>query len=128
MARNILKRRHTGAKPKPFRGRRKHERDRPPILTRLGPLEVVRRRARGGSFKLGLKSADFANVYDPEAKAVKRAKVIRLLENPAGGDLQRMGIITRGAIIETELGRARVTSRPSQHGVLNAVLLPKEGA
>jgi small subunit ribosomal protein S8e len=128
MARNILKRRYTGAKPKPFRGRRKHEMDRPPVLTRLGPLQVVKRRVRGGSFKLGLRSADFANVYDPSSNAVKKAKVLRVLENPAGGDIARMGVITKGAIIETELGRARVTSRPSQNGVLNAVLLPEKRA
>jgi small subunit ribosomal protein S8e len=35
----------------------------------------------------------------------------------------RQNIVTRGAVIETEAGRARVTSRPGQHGVINAVLI-----
>jgi small subunit ribosomal protein S8e len=34
-----------------------------------------------------------------------------------------MNIITKGAVIETDAGKARVTSRPGQHGVVNAVLL-----
>jgi small subunit ribosomal protein S8e len=32
-------------------------------------------------------------------------------------------MITKGAVLKTELGRARVTSRPGQHGILNAVLM-----
>jgi small subunit ribosomal protein S8e len=38
-------------------------------------------------------------------------------------DLQRRAIITKGAIIETSKGNARVTSRPGQCGIINAVLL-----
>ena len=33
------------------------------------------------------------------------------------------GIITKGALIETELGKAIVTSRPGQDGVVNALLV-----
>ncbi|MFA7072263.1 MAG: 30S ribosomal protein S8e, partial [Methanoculleus sp.] len=31
--------------------------------------------------------------------------------------------LTRGAIIRTDIGRARIVSRPGQDGVVNAVLL-----
>jgi small subunit ribosomal protein S8e len=34
-------------------------------------------------------------------------------------------VITKGAILQTPLGQARVTSRPGQHGVVNAVLVQK---
>jgi small subunit ribosomal protein S8e len=38
-----------------------------------------------------------------------------------------MGIVTKGCIVETELGKAKVTSRPSQHGIVNAILVePKQ--
>ncbi|MEM5832609.1 MAG: 30S ribosomal protein S8e, partial [Candidatus Aenigmatarchaeota archaeon] len=38
---------------------------------------------------------------------------------------ERRKIITKGAIIKTEIGLAKVTSRPSQHGVVNAILIQK---
>ncbi|MHA1294432.1 MAG: 30S ribosomal protein S8e, partial [Promethearchaeota archaeon] len=41
----------------------------------------------------------------------------------ASKDLNRRHIITKGSIVETELGRARITSRPGQHGVLNGILI-----
>ena len=32
-------------------------------------------------------------------------------------------IITKGSVIQTEKGKAQVTSRPGQHGVVSAVLV-----
>ena len=55
-----------------------------------------------------------------------RVKIIDVIENPANPHFVRRGIITKGTTIETELGLARVTSRPSQHAVVSAVLLEKE--
>ncbi|MFB6184110.1 MAG: 30S ribosomal protein S8e, partial [Haloarculaceae archaeon] len=44
-------------------------------------------------------------------------------ENPSNPNYARRNIITKGAIIETSEGRARVTSRPGQDGQVNAVLV-----
>jgi len=38
----------------------------------------------------------------------------------------RRSILTKGAIIKTEIGDARITNRPGQDGIINAVLLPSE--
>ena len=73
--------------------------------------------------KYALASDHYANVIDPDTKTAKKARILRVLSNPASRDLERRGVITRGALIETELGRARVTSRPGQDGVINAVLI-----
>jgi small subunit ribosomal protein S8e len=62
-----------------------------------------------------------ANVSDGAGK-VTRSKILRVKESPANRDYGRRGVITRGAVIDTELGEARVTSRPSDDGVVNAVL------
>jgi small subunit ribosomal protein S8e len=45
------------------------------------------------------------------------------VENQANIHYVRRNIINKGAIIETNLGKARVTSRPGQTGTINAVLL-----
>ncbi|MEK6949175.1 MAG: 30S ribosomal protein S8e, partial [Nanoarchaeota archaeon] len=43
--------------------------------------------------------------------------------NPANRHFVRRNIMTKGAIIETEKGKARITSRPGQDGAVNAVLI-----
>jgi small subunit ribosomal protein S8e len=50
------------------------------------------------------------------------ADILDVAENPADPNYARRNIITRGALIETSEGRARVTSRPGQDGQVNAVL------
>ncbi|MCD6511594.1 MAG: 30S ribosomal protein S8e [Thaumarchaeota archaeon] len=118
---NLEKRKATGGRRKRSRGRRKYERDGYPLETVLGEPKLVKKRARGGNVKLGLRSVNYANVAD--GAKVTKVKILKVLENPANRDYERRGVITKGAIIETELGRARVVSRPSQDGVVNAVLL-----
>ena len=49
-----------------------------------------------------------------------------MVKNPANVDYDRRGIITKGTIIETSLGTAKVTSRPGQNGIINAVLIKEK--
>jgi len=53
----------------------------------------------------------------------KQAKIISVEENPADSHFVRRNIITKGALIQTDLGKAVVTSRPGQTGVINAKLI-----
>ena len=82
-----------------------------------------KKRGRGGRKKVVLKYALFANVSIPGKKETKKAKILDVLESPNNRHYARMKIITKGVIIQTDLGKARVTSRAGQHGVVNAVLL-----
>jgi small subunit ribosomal protein S8e len=84
--------------------------------------ERVAKRTRGGSNKIILKYVSFANVSMPDGKA-KKAKILRVLESPANRHYQRMAIITKGAVVETEVGKVRITSRVGQHGVANGILV-----
>ncbi len=77
----------------------------------------------GGNFKKNLFSADAANLYDPKARKYVQAKIKTITENPANRNFVRRNIITKGCVIETDLGKAKVTSRPGQHGIVNAVLI-----
>ena len=69
--------------------------------------------------------ADTANVSDSKGKAVK-SKILRVKNSPANRDYERRGVITLGAVIETEAGEAIVTSRPTDDGVVNAILTSKQ--
>ena len=66
---------------------------------------------------------EFANVADPKSGTTKTVKIITVRNNPANPFYARRNITTKGAVIETELGDAVVTSRPGQEGIVNAVLV-----
>jgi len=75
--------------------------------------------------KQRLLQTDKANVFDKSTGKSQLTKILDVKENIANPHFVRMGIITKGAVIETELGLAKVISRPGQHGVVNAILLKK---
>jgi small subunit ribosomal protein S8e len=54
---------------------------------------------------------------------VKKSKILKVLENATNNDYQRRGVISKGAVLETEDGKCRVVSRPGQHGIVNAILI-----
>ena len=90
--------------------------------TKVGSLRKKRVERRGNISGILLFSAEKANVLDPRTGKTKQAKIVLVSQNPANPHYTRRNILTRGAIIKTELGQARVTNRPSREGVVNAVL------
>jgi small subunit ribosomal protein S8e len=120
---NLAGRKMTGGRKVALRGRRKFEIDRYPNEAVAGPTQIVTRRTRGNNVKAALKTAEFANVIDQESKKVTKSKILTVTKNPANRDYERRGVISKGALIETEGGFARVVSRPGQDGVVNAVMV-----
>lgn len=66
---------------------------------------------------------EFANVADARSGTTKRVKIMAVKSNPANSFFARRNITTKGAVIETEIGDAVVTSRPGQDGLVNAKLI-----
>jgi small subunit ribosomal protein S8e len=122
---NLKKSKATGGKAHPSRGRRAFERDGYALEPVVGQTSRRVFRTRGGSRRFGIVHADTANVADPSGKVTK-AKILSVRHSPAKRDYERRGVITRGAILETDSGEARVTSKPTDDGVVNAVLTKKE--
>jgi small subunit ribosomal protein S8e len=77
----------------------------------------------GNTRKRPILRAQLVNVTDPEKNETYRAELEDVEENSANLDYQRRKVITRGTIIKTSKGNARVTSRPGQDGIINAVLI-----
>lgn len=117
------KRKYTGKKYKHFRKKRKRELERPPIETRVGDEKKKKQRVWGGNQKLKLFSSLYMNVTDPNNNQTSKVRILKFDSNDASKDYNRRHILTKGAIVETELGKAKITSRPGQHGVLNGVLI-----
>ena len=117
---NLATSKVTGGTRHPLRIRRKYEIDRYPNEALTGAQVTITRRTRGNNNKTALKTVDFVNLVTDENK-VKKTKILKVLENPTNNDYRRRGVITKGAIIETEDGKCRIVSRPGQNGVVNAV-------
>ena len=103
--------------------KRKYELGREPVFTHVAPLRKKIIRVRGGNYKVKLLRSDEINVYNPKTGKAQKAKIKGVIENPANPHFAQRNIITKGAVVETDLGKVKVTSRPGQHGVLNGVLL-----
>lgn len=117
------KRTKTGSRYKDARRKRLFETGREPTHTKVGERKVKKIRGRGGTTKDILLNDEYVNVADPKNKKVKKVKITDVLENPANRHYVRRKILTKGAVINTELGKARITSRPGQEGTVNAVLV-----
>ena len=111
----------TGGRRHPLRSRRKYELDRFPNEAIIGKQVTVTRKVRGKNIKSAIKTIDSVNLAIDSK--IKRVKIIKVLENATNNDYQRRGIISKGAILETEEGKCRVVSRPGQHGTVNAILV-----
>ena len=119
---NLATSKITGGRRHPLRIRRKYETDRYPNEAVNGAQVTITRRVRGNNRKTSLKTIDFVNLATGESK-VKKSKILKVLENSTNNDYKRRGIITKGAILETEEGKCRVVSKPGQNGIVNAVLV-----
>jgi len=119
---NLATSKITGGRRHPLRTRRKYEIDRYPNEPINGAQVTITRRVRGNNRKTALKSVDFVNLATGDAK-VKKVKIIKVLDNATNNDYKRRGIITKGAILETQEGKCRVVSKPGQTGIANAILL-----
>jgi small subunit ribosomal protein S8e len=112
-------RKRTGGRLRPNHKKKKHELGDEPTETQVGDLKLKVVDARGDVEKVRAITTDRASVSTGDE--VVAAEIENVAENQANPNYARRNIITRGAIIETSEGRARVTSRPGQDGQVNAV-------
>lgn len=87
----------------------------------LGDPKRKQLKMRGGNVKTILLKTNEVNVI-VNGKAQK-AEIKNVKETPQNRFLARQNRLIKSAIIETSLGLARITNRPSQEGCVNAILL-----
>ena len=113
----------TGGKYHKLRKKKKHS--LPGIERKVKLKETKQKllRGLGGDKKKVLLSADEINIIDPKSKKAKKVKIKNVLETPSNRFLARQNILVKSAIIETELGKAKITNRPSQEGCVEGMLI-----
>lgn len=96
-----------------------------PIHTKIGKQKVTKIRVKGGNKKFRLLNVDTANVFDSNTKKYMKARIESVVDNPANRHYIRRNIITKGTIIKTDKGDAKVINRPGQESIINAILIKK---
>jgi small subunit ribosomal protein S8e len=116
-------RKRTGGRLRLNRKKRRFEIARELQFPTIGEPSLKLYRVRGANRKVRILSALRVNVYDPSTRTTRPARAVTVRENAANPNYVQRNIITRGALLETDLGLVRVLSRPGQDGVLNGVLV-----
>jgi len=114
-------RKRTGGRLKHFSKKKRYQLGREPAETTVGEPRLQIIDARGTDEKLRALSTNVAQLAD--GGETSEVEIENVVENPSNVNYARRNIITKGAIIETSEGQARVTSRPGQTGQVNAVAL-----
>ncbi len=117
------KRKASGGRYIAARKKRLYEGGKGPTLTKLGSVRKKTEKTKGGSYKTRLLVVDVANVIDPKTNKAVKAKIETVIEAPANRHFIRRNILVKGTVIQTDKGKARITSRPGQTGTINAVLI-----
>lgn len=115
------KRKRTGGRLRRSSNKKRHQLGREPTETTVGEPRFRVVDSRGNQKKIRALSTNVAQVADGDE--VTEAEIENVVDNPANINYIRRNIITKGAMLETSAGRARVTSRPGQDGQVNAVLV-----
>lgn len=124
IAQSRSRRKPSGARFTATNPKRKHQIGRAPALTRTGSEDRVKTlRTKGGNTKRRLLEVQHANVFDPATGKSQVVELVSVTENPANRHFVRRNILTKGTVVDTKAGKARVTNRPGQEGVVNAVLV-----
>lgn len=120
------KRAPTGKKLNRIRKKKRMDRGSVFLETRIDERRVKLKRTKGGNQKVKILAAETANVSSPKTGKIAKSKIVSVKENPSNPHYVRRNVITKGAVIQTEAGLAKVTSSPGQAGVINAILLEEK--
>jgi len=115
-------RKSSGGKYKKNRKKKSYEIAGQKRVIKIGDAKRKIKKTRGGNKKIFLLKTKFVNIQ-MKNKTTKKAEIKNVLETPSNRFLARQNIITKGTIVETELGKVRITNRPTQEGVLNGILI-----
>lgn len=114
-------RKKTGGRSRRYRKSRKYDLGSEFSEPEKGEKRIEKRRTRGGNQKNVVKRANEINLaVDGE---VERAEIESVEENPANPNFVRRSLLTKGTVVQTSEGKAKITSRPGQEGLVNGKLV-----
>jgi len=122
--RGRAQKKESGGRYKITRGKRLFMKGNRPTLTVIDETHKIKVvKTKGNGRKSRVLRASKVNLFDPKTKKFLQAQLKSVTECPADDHYVRRNIFVKGAIVETDKGKARITSRPGQNGNINAVLI-----
>ncbi len=91
---------------------------------KLGNEKRKTKGVKGGNKKTFLLGAKFVSVQ--EKGKSKKLEIKNVIETPSNRFLARQNIITKGTVLLTDSGKVKVTNRPTQHGIVNGILIEEK--
>ena len=118
------RRKRTGGRLVRSHKKKRGQLGRQPAETTVGETRLQVIDSRGNNEKFRALATNVAQVATGDGTV--QADIEGVADNPSNVNYARRNIITKGAIIRTSEGDARVTSRPGQTGQVSAVLVDDE--
>ncbi|MBT6972036.1 MAG: 30S ribosomal protein S8e [Euryarchaeota archaeon] len=119
----ISRRKPTGGRRVQARSKRSTEISSEKQFALIGDVKRKIYRKTGGNILVRVLSADKVSVNDPKTGKTKVATIKTVVESPSDPNYVRRNILTKSAVVDTDMGQVRITSRPGHDGVINGVLL-----
>ena len=119
----ISRRKTSGGRRVQARGKRKTEISSEKQFALVGEPKRKIYRTAGGNTMVRVMAENRVAIADPAKGTTKMGTIMSVVENESDPNYVRRNILVKGAIIETDKGRVRITSRPGKDGVINGVLV-----
>ena len=119
----VSRRKSTGGRKVKARGKRSTEISSEKQLALIGKSKRKIYRKAGGNTLVKVLMEDKVSVSIPKTGKTEMTTIKTVVESPANPNYVRRNVLTRGVVIDTEMGHVRITSRPGHDGVINGVLL-----
>jgi len=103
------------------RKKKAYERTGQGRIVKLGEEKRKSKRIRGGNKKNFMLKGKFVNIKTKDK--IQKVEIKNVIETPSNRFLARQNILTKGTIVETELGKVKITNRPSQESMINGILI-----
>ena len=118
----VSKRKSTGGRIVKSRGKRRTEISSEKQYAVIGESKNKIYRKTGDNQTIRVLSENKISVNDPKTGKTKLVEIKNVVENPSNPNYVRRNILVKGAIVDTELGLVKISSRPGQDGVINGIL------
>ena len=118
----ISRRKPSGGRKVQARGKRATEISTEKQFALVGEPKRKIYRKTGGNTLVRVLSDNRCTVNGKDGKSTT-ATITTVVRNDANPNYTRRNILTKGAIVDTDKGHVKITSRPGHDGVLNGVVL-----
>ena len=119
----ISRRKPSGGRKVQARGKRSTEISSEKQMALIGESKTKIYRRTGGNTLVRVLAADKVSINNPKTGKTTLGTIENVVENESDPNYVRRNVLVRGAIIETDKGRVRITSRPGKDGVINGILV-----